>query len=192
MFSFLIIILVKNHNLSLALDNQTVKLLSIWSINWISPVYSHEHVEYSNASFYSTIVSMPAIQQCQLALLCSFFFHSVFLWLKFSHTFLCYFFVQLVSVSCLRFWSDLLSQTAILSCVMLCWEIFCLLCFSSCFVSLFEISAKLTATSHYSILCSISRKDLCLHPQISEVQISLAFVYNTWEWILWISLTKIW
>src|SRR5947207_903853 len=50
--------------------------------------------------------------------------------------------------------------------------------FSSCFVFLFEISVKSFATSHYSISCSILRKDLCLHSQISEVQISLTFVYN--------------
>ena len=68
MFSLLIIILMKNHNLSLALDNQTVKLLSIWLINWTSPVYSCEHVGYSNAGFYSTTVSMLTILQCQLSL----------------------------------------------------------------------------------------------------------------------------
>ena len=35
-------------------------------------------------------------------------------------------------------------------------------------------------------------KIFCLHLQISEMQISLAFVYNAWEWILQISLTEIW
>src|SRR5204863_277428 len=51
--------------------------------------------------------------------------------------------------------------------------------FSSCFVSLFEISIKFSATSHYLISCSISEKDLCLHSQISKMQIFLTFVYNT-------------
>ena len=127
------LLFVKNHNLSLTLDNQTVKLLSIQSINWINSVYSHKHVEYNNADFYSTIVSTLIILQHQLSLssqACQ-LFSSIslsshaqfswlnFLWLKFSHSFLCYFFVQLISFLHLRFWLNLLSQTVILLCVML-------------------------------------------------------------------------
>ena len=112
-------------------NNQTVKLLSIWLINWISSVYNHEHVEYSNISFYSTTVNMLTISQhqlslsswtCQLFSSISFFSHVQFswfnfFWFKFSHSFLCYFFIWLILLLCLRFWSDLLLQTIILSCV---------------------------------------------------------------------------
>src|SRR5947207_6962062 len=52
------------------------------------------------------------------------------------------------------------------------------LSFSLCFVFLFEISVKFSATSHYLISCSISGKDFLFALLISEVQISLAFVYN--------------
>ena len=83
---------MKNHNLFLAFDNQTVKLLSIQSINWISSVYNHEHVEYSNVSFYSTIMSTLIILQYQLSLFsqaCQLFSsisllsHAQFSWLNF-------------------------------------------------------------------------------------------------------------
>ena len=106
----------------------------------------------------SIFSSMSAIQQYQLVFLCSIFLTQFFLTWIFM-LFFCYLFVWLISFLCLRFWSNLLSQTAILSCVMLCWEVSYLFCFSSCFVFLFEISVKLTATSCYSISCSIFRKD---------------------------------
>ena len=119
-------------------------------------------------------------------LLIQFFFHSVFLWLRFSCSFSCYFFVRLVSPS--RF-EILIRSTATNSYPALCrvfverssvcpvshhilslclrfqpslslQEVFCLFCCSSHFVFLFEISVKFTAMSCYSILCSILRKDL--------------------------------
>ena len=83
---------MKNHDLFLALDNQTVKLLSIQLINWISSAYSCEHIEYNNASFYSTIMSMLTILQHQLSLsswACQLFSsislssHTQFSWLNF-------------------------------------------------------------------------------------------------------------
>src|SRR5438046_6145920 len=74
---------------------------------------------------------------------------------------------------CLRFQPSLLLQ-----------EVSCLLCCSSCFVSLFEVPAKSISTSCYLISCSIPEKIFCLHPQIfnSGAQIFLVFVYNAWEW----------
>ena len=61
---------MKNHNLFLALDNQTVKSLSIQSINWISSVYNHEHIEYSNISSVYLLkhVSYSAASACLLVL----------------------------------------------------------------------------------------------------------------------------
>ena len=197
---------MKNHDLSLALDNQTVKSLSIQSINWISLVYNHEHVEYSNVNFYSAIMNMLIISQhqlslsswaCQLFSSISLLSHAQFswlnfLWLKFSCSFLIIF---LFDWSHSHVWDfNQIYYHKQLFCFVSCfsWEVSHLFLFSSCFVFLFEISVKLSAMSCYSILCSIFRKDLCLHFQISEMQISLAFVYNAWEWILWISLTEIW
>ena len=133
---------MKNHDLFLVFDNQTVKLLSIWSINWISSVYSHEHVEYSNISFYFTIVSMLIISQCQLSLSswtcqlfsnvslfsCVQFFWSNFLWLKFSCSFLIIFLFDWFH-SCV--WDfDQIYYHNWLFCLVLCsWEVFCLFFF---------------------------------------------------------------
>ena len=143
MFSLLIIILAKNHNLSLALDNQTVKLLSFWLINWISSVYSCEHVEYSNISFYSTIMSTLIISQCQLnlsfqahqlfssisLLSCAQFSWLNFLWLEFSCFFLIIFLFDW-SHSCV--WNfDQIYYCKQLFCFVsyFSWEVFCLFLF---------------------------------------------------------------
>ena len=76
---------------------------------------------------------------------------------------------------CLRFQSSLSLQAVIWSC--------------AAFLKRFFV-----CISEYLILCSIFRKIFCLYSQIFnlEAQISLAFVYNTWEWISQISLIKIW
>ena len=124
MFSFLIIIFVKNHNLFLALDNQTVKLLSIWSINWISSVYSHEHVGCSNTSFYSAIMSMLAILQCQLSLSSQ---------------------ACQLALSCSIFLTQF-SLTQIFSLIFLL-----LLCLTD-LILIFEILIRFTVTNDYSVL----------------------------------------
>ena len=43
-------------------------MLSIQLINWISSVYNHKHIEYSNINFYFIIINMLIILQCQLSL----------------------------------------------------------------------------------------------------------------------------
>ena len=197
-----------------------------WLINWISSVYSHKHVEYSNTDFYFIIVSMLTILQCQLSLLswaCQLFSNDSlsshvqfswfnFYWLKFSHSFLYYFFVQLISFLCLRFWSDLLSQTIILSCIMfllkdfsfaLFFIVFCFLVWDFNQVYLYKLLSDfvqhfwkdfLFAFMNIWFHAAFSEKIFCLHLQIfnSEMQISLAFVYNMWKWISQISLAEIW
>ena len=147
MFNFLIIIFTKNHNLFLALDNQTVKSLSIWLINWISSVYNHEHIEYSNTDFYSTIMSMLTILQCQLSLSswahqlfssislssCAQFSWFNFLWLKFSYSFLVIF---LFDWSHFHVWDfDQIYYHKWLFCFVSCfsWEVSCLFFFESVF-----------------------------------------------------------
>ena len=135
---------------------------------------------------------MSVIQQHQLVFSCSVFLTQFFLTQIFtfiSH----YFFVWLISFLYLRFWSNLLLQMTILLCVMFFLRS---LLFASLFHHIlshclrFQPSLLLQAViqSHAAFL----RKIFCLHSQIfnSEAQISLAFVYNMWEWILQISLVK--
>ena len=205
MFSFLIIILTKNHDLSLILDNhcqitehlidQLNQLSLQLQAHWIQQhqllLYNCEHIDYLTMSVQ--FIS----QACQLFSNINLFSHAQFSWLNFfDSNFLTHF-----SVIFLFDWShshvwdfDQIYYHKQLFYFVLCffWEVFCLLCFSSCFVFLFEISVKSISMSWYLISCSIFRKDLCLHSQIfnSEAQISLTFVYNTWKWISQTSLAK--
>ena len=100
--------------------------LQLWAY-WIQQhqllFYNCEHVDYLATSAQSIILSMSVIWQCQFILSCSVSVNLIFLlfsffWFKFSHSFFCYFFVWLILFLYLRFWSDLLSQTIILSCIM--------------------------------------------------------------------------
>ena len=187
MFSFLIIILVKNHNLFLVLDNQTVKSLSIWSINWISSIYSCEHVEYSNADFYSTTVSMLTILQHQFSLFsqahwlfsnaslfsCAQFSWLNFFWFKFSHSFSVIF---LFDWSHSHVWDfDQIYYHKQLFCFVSCsfWKVSHLSLFFHCVLSSclrFQSSSLLWVViqSHAAFL----RKIFCLHLQFQKCKIS--------------------
>ena len=155
-------------------------ILQLWA-HWLScntsSVYLLKHASYSAASACLLVLS---------------FLDSIFFDLNFhAHfsLFLCLIDLILMFEILIKFITA--NDYSVLCCALL-EKFFVCLFFSSCFVFLFEIPVKSSATSCYSISCSIPRKDLCLHSQISEVQISLVFVYNAWEWISWISLTKIW
>ena len=144
----------------------TVKLLSIWLINWINSVYNCEHIDYLAMSAQSIILSMSIIWQHQLVFSCL-----IFINLNFS--FIQFFLIQIFLLIFLLFFCltnliltfeifDQIYYYKQLFCFVLYffWKVSYLLCFLSCFVSLFEISVKLTAISCYLILCSILRKDL--------------------------------
>ena len=127
------------------------------------------------------------------------FFHSNFFWFKLSCSFLIYFFVWLISFSHLRFWSNLLSQTAILSHVMLLSRdfLFALFLIMFClFVSGFSqvylykllfnlmqhfwkdfLFAFLNIWSHAAFLKKILFSSSNFN---TEASISLAFVYYEW------------
>ena len=123
-------------------------------------------------------LSMSAIQQYQLAFSCSVFLTQFFFDLNFHAHFLLFFCLTNLILT-----FEILIKFIITNSYFILYYAFLeksLICFffSSCFVFLFEISVKFSAMNCYLISCSISRKDFCLHFQISEVQISLMFVYN--------------
>ena len=127
-----------NHQFSLQLQ-------ACW-LSWnTSSVCLLEHVSYSAASACLLMLS---------------FLDSIFFDLNFLTHFSIIF---LFSWSYSHVWDfDQIYCCKQLFCLMSCFcqEIFCLLCFSLCFVSLFEIPVKSISTSCYLILCSISEKDL--------------------------------
>ena len=104
-----------------------IKLPNHWAFN--------QSIESALSTTASTLIISQhqlssSSQACQLSdsisllshaqfLLTQIFLSFSFFWFKFSHSFFCYFFVQLISFSHLRFWSDLLLQMTILSCAVL-------------------------------------------------------------------------
>ena len=105
----------RDHTLSLSTWHSNHYQLSIWLIFWTDSFYyfSFELLQSAHLIDQSNWLSLSS-QACQLfssisLLFCAQFSWLNFLWLKFSHSFLCYFFVQLILFSCLRFWSNLLS-----------------------------------------------------------------------------------
>src|SRR5436190_18203144 len=107
------------------------------------------------------------------------FLDSIFFDLNFHAHFLLFFcLTDLILMFEILIKSTITNDYSALCCVLLEKSLICL-SFSLCFIFLFEISNKSSVMSCYLILCSISEKNLCLHSQISEVQISLVFVYNT-------------
>ena len=165
--------------LNTAMLTFTLQLWACWLSCNISSIYLLEHASYLTVSACFLMLSF-----------CSF----SFLWLEFSHSFSVIFLFDW-SHSCI--WDfDQIYYHKQLFCFVSCfsWKVSCLSFFSSHFVFLFEISVKSISMSCYQISCSISEKIFCLHSQIfnSEVQISLAFVYNAWKWISQILLAEIW
>ena len=152
--------------LNTAMPASILQSWACWLSYNISSVYLLEHVSYSAASACFLMLS---------------FLDSIFFDLNFHAHFLLFFYlINLILVFEILIKSIITNDYSALCCVLLEKSSVCLF-FSSHFVFLFEISVKLSAMSCYSISCSISRKDFCLHSQISEVQISLAFVYNVWK-----------
>ena len=189
MFSFLIIILVKNHDLFLALDNHCQ--ITEHSIN------QSNQLSLSTLTISQHQLSLSS-QACQLSDSISLSSHAQFswfnfLWLKFSCSFLIIFLFDWFHFHVWDF--DQIYYCKQLFCFVLCssWEVFHLSLFfhhvlSSCLRFQSSSSLWIIIQSH----AAFSGKIFCLHLQIfnSEVQIFLAFVYNTWKWILQISLVK--
>ena len=159
-------------------------MLSIWSINWISSVYSHEYVEYSNADFYSTTVSTLIILQCQLSLssqACQLFSsvsllshaHFSFIQFFFDSNFLAHFSVVfLFDWFYFYVWDfDWIYCCKWLFCFVSCFIERFLICFISHHVLFsclrFQSSSLLQAVIQFH--AAFSEKKIYLHFQISEV-----------------------
>ena len=164
----MIIILTKNHDLSLALDNhcqitehsinQLNQLcLQLWA-HWLSQNTSSvcllKHTSYLTAPACSLMLSFLDSILFDSNFLTHFSVISLFDW-SHSHVW------DFDQIYCHK------QLFCLVSCF--CQEIFHLFCCSSCFVFLFEISAKSISMSCYSILCSISGKIFCLHLWISDL-----------------------
>ena len=152
--------------LNTATSASTLQLWACWLSHNISSVYLLKHISYSAASACFLMLSFldSIFFDSNFHVHFSLFFYLTDLILMFK--FLIKF---IITNSCSALCHALLEKSSVYA------------LFSSYFVFLFEISVKSSVMSCYLISCSIFEKDLCLHFQISEVQISLAFVYNMWK-----------
>ena len=107
--SFLIIILMKNHDLFLAFDNHcqiaehlinqsnqlSLQSWTCWLSSNVSLLYNCKHIDYFATSAQSTILSTSVIWQCQLIFSCSVSVNSNFSFTQFffNSNFLAHFFV---------------------------------------------------------------------------------------------------
>ena len=99
----------RNHTLFLSIWHSNHYQLSIWLIFQISSFYYFSFRLLQSVHLIDQLNQLSlSSQACQLfsstsLLSCAQFSWFNFFWLKFSHSFFCYFFVQLISFSHLRF-----------------------------------------------------------------------------------------
>ena len=139
---------MKNHNLSLTLDNHC---------------QIAEHLINQSNQLCLQSQACQLFCSISLSLLCSVFLIQFSLTQIFLLIFLLLFYLTDLILMFEILIKSIIRNNYFALCHAFLKKSFICLFFSSHFVFLFEISVKLFATSHYSISCSIFKKDLCLH-----------------------------